>query len=141
MQEKSTLLPVVAVALIDSGGRVLMQRRPRGKQHGGLWEFPGGKVEAGETPEISAIREIEEELGITISSEALVPLTFAANSMGDRSAGDRPIVILLYICRVWIGQPQCLDGAELCWIAPAGILELDMPPLDRPLARTLISSI
>lgn len=141
MPKKSTLLLVAAVALIGEDGRVLMQRRPIDKQHGGLWEFPGGKLEPGETPEMAAIREIEEELGIVIPPETLIPLTFAGDNAGMPSAGARPIVIMLYICHRWTGEPQCRDGEELRWFAPSALSGLEMPPLDRPLAQRLISLI
>lgn len=141
MPKKSTLLLVAAVALIGEDGRVLMQRRPIDKQHGGLWEFPGGKLELGETPEMAAIREIEEELGIVLLPEALVPLTFAGDGVGMLSAGVQPIVIMLYTCHRWTGEPQCREGEELRWFAPSALPDLEMPPLDRPLAQRLISFI
>lgn len=141
MPKKSTLLLVAAVALIGEDGRVLMQRRPLDKQHGGLWEFPGGKLELGETPEMAAIREIEEELGIVLLPEALVPLTFAGDGVGMLSAGVQPIVIMLYTCHRWTGEPQCRDGEEIRWFAPSALPDLEMPPLDRPLAQRLISFI
>ncbi|MFM5948061.1 MAG: (deoxy)nucleoside triphosphate pyrophosphohydrolase [Novosphingobium sp.] len=126
-----TIVPVVAAALIGLDGRVLMQRRRRDAEHGGLWEFPGGKVEPGESLEESLCREIREELGIAIVAEALNPLSFAA-------APDQPYVILLYTCRNWSGTPVCLDGEEIGWFAPDQVQSLPMPPLDVPLARALL---
>lgn len=130
MEELPTVVPVVAVALLRDDGCVLMQQRPFAKAHGGLWEFPGGKVDAGETLESALIREIEEELGITLTADALSPLTFAA------LPGD-PFVILLYTCRHWTGHPQCLEGEAIGWFDAAGLEYLSMPPLDVPLARAL----
>jgi len=131
---------VVAVALIDGSGRVLMQRRRNDRAHGGLWEFPGGKVESAESLESAAIREIREELGIRLDPAALAPLTFASDPMlppAPRAAH----VILLYTCRRWDGQPECHDAAEIAWFAPSAIPGLEMPPLDYPLADALILSI
>jgi 8-oxo-dGTP diphosphatase len=126
-----TLIPVVAVALLDREGRVLMQRRRLGAEHGGLWEFPGGKVEPGESLEESLCREISEELGIALNSESLCPLSFSAQA-------GVPHVILLYTCRGWEGDPVCLDGDEIGWFTPEDVLGLTMPPLDVPLARALL---
>jgi 8-oxo-dGTP diphosphatase len=124
------VIPVVAVALVRQDGHVLMQQRPFGKAHGGLWEFPGGKVDAGETLDAALIREIDEELGIVLDADALMPLTFAA------IAGE-PFVILLYTCRHWRGVPRCLEGEAIDWFAPAELEGLKMPPLDVPLAKAL----
>ena len=124
------MLEVVALALIDQSGRVLMQRRPANRQHGGLWEFPGGKLEARETPVFGLIREIEEELGLGLAEPDLHWLAEAQ----DAAAG---IVINLYTCRRWGGNPQCLDAQEIGWFAPAELDELAMPPLDRPLAEAV----
>lgn len=140
LQEISTHLIVVAVALVGSDGKVLMQRRRFGSVHGGLWEFPGGKVEAGESPESAVVREIAEELGIALAISALAPVGFASGP-GEAAAGRGPLVILLYICRDWSGAPQCLEGEEIAWIEPRAVPELAMPPLDYPLARALIASL
>ena len=129
----STVRLVVAIALVDSAGRVLMQRRRSGGEHGGLWEFPGGKVESGESPEAALIREIDEELGLDISADYLVPLTFA----GEGREVAMPIVILLYTCRRWTGEPECRDADAIAWFDPQRISALDMPPLDIPLARAV----
>ena len=131
MRKIPTMIPVVAAALIGLDGRVLMQRRRRGAEHGGLWEFPGGKVEPGESLVESLCREIKEELGIALAPDALLPLSFAA-------APDQPYVILLYSCRKWHGTPACLDGEEIGWFAPEQVLNLPMPPLDVPLAQALL---
>jgi 8-oxo-dGTP diphosphatase len=133
----STPLLVVAVALIDETGQVLLQRRRSTAMHGGLWEFPGGKLEPGETPEFAALREIEEELGVRLDSVALSPLSFASGELALPEAGVRPLVILLYTCNRWSGALQCLDGEEIDWFAPDELCDLEMPPLDYPLARAL----
>ena len=127
------MLAVVAVALVDADGRVLLQQRPAGKQHGGLWEFPGGKVEAGEAPASAAVRELAEELGVALQVDSLVPVCFA-----ESGVGERPVVIMLYACRAWQGDPQCLDAQALAWEQPVAIPALAMPPLDYPLAQALI---
>ena len=127
------MLAVVAVALMDAQGRVLLQQRPQDKQHGGLWEFPGGKVEAGEAPAQAAVRELAEELDVAVQVESLDPVCFA-----ESGQGARPVVIMLYACRAWEGDPRCLDAQALAWEQPAAIPALAMPPLDYPLARALI---
>ena len=128
------------MALIDGDGRVLMQRRRLGSEHGGLWEFPGGKVEAGETPQIAALREIEEELGVRLDPAGLAPLTFAADSL-PAEAPRRSYVILLYTCRTWRGDLECRDGEELRWFAAGALARLEMPPLDYPLAKAVTTVI
>lgn len=130
MQKKPTMIPVVAVALIDRAGRVLMHRRKLSGDHGGLWEFPGGKVEPVETLDCAMVREAAEELGIGIDPEALVPLSFAA------LPGQRHVV-LLYTCRQWHGEPACLEGEAIGWFMPGELSALAMPPLDVPLAAAL----
>lgn len=136
LQNFSTPLLVVAVALIDGTGRILLQRRRLSSEHGGLWEFPGGKVEAGETPQIAAVREIEEELGLRLDAAALAPLTFAADTQPPPPPG-RSLVILLYTCRVWQGEIASRAGEEVRWCEFADIADLAMPPLDYPLAAAL----
>jgi 8-oxo-dGTP diphosphatase len=125
---------VVAVALERADGRILMQRRPPGTAHGGLWEFPGGKVEPGETPRAALIREVNEELAITLDPAALAPACFA----DDATHGGHPaIVILLYTARAWIGEPQAMEGGACGWFARAEIAALAMPPLDYALLARL----
>lgn len=130
MKKNPTIVPVVAAALIAADGRVLMQQRRQGAEHGGLWEFPGGKVESGESLPESLCRELREELGIAVEPAALEPLSFAAVT-------GIAYVILLYTCRKWAGEPQCLEGEAIAWIAPDALESLPMPPLDVPLAKAL----
>jgi 8-oxo-dGTP diphosphatase len=118
------------VALLDDSGRVLLQKRRAGRSHAGLWEFPGGKVEAGESMDLALLREVAEELAVALDPSALEPLSFAA------MPGD-PHVVLLYTCRIWSGQPQCLDADALGWFNAAELASLPLVPLDVPLARTL----
>ena len=134
MKKFPTTVWVVAAALVDGDGRVLLQRRRQDRQHGGLWEFPGGKVEVDETPGQSLCREIAEELDLIIEPGDLVPVSFATQA-------DLPHVILLYTCRTWRGEPRCLDGEAIAWFAPEDILGLDMPPLDVPLAQALLNQL
>ena len=111
-----------------------MQRRRLSGAHGGLWEFPGGKVERGESPESALVREIEEELGLGLSSAELRPLTFASGL----TEADQPLVLMLYTCQRWFGTEQCRDAEEICWFAPDALNGLEMPPLDYPLADILV---
>jgi 8-oxo-dGTP diphosphatase len=127
------LVPVVACALVDSDGRVLVAQRPEGKQFAGLWEFPGGKIETGETPEASLIRELKEELGIDTQSACLAPLSFVSHAYDDFH-----LLMLLYVCRKWQGSAQPLDAAALKWVRPRDLRNLDMPPADAPLISPLI---
>lgn len=117
-------LLVVAAALIAPGGRVLVQRRPADKQHGGLWEFPGGKVEPDEAPEAGLARELAEELGIAVAPAELTPAGFSTGP---------GIVLLLYACRVWRGVPAATEGAALRWVEAGALGGLAMPPADVPL--------
>jgi 8-oxo-dGTP diphosphatase len=128
MHGNPTAVLVVAAALIAADGRVCLQRRPEGKQHGGLWEFPGGKVEPGESSAAALVRELAEELGLAIAPEALVPCGFAA---------DERVVILLYACREWSGEALALEGGAVNWFAPSRLAAQPMPPLDYPLAETI----
>lgn len=130
-------LLVVAVALVDADGRVLLQERPAGKSMAGLWEFPGGKVEPGETPEAALVRELKEELGIDTETSCLAPATFASAALGDGGAGGRHLLLLLYVCRKWRGLPQPLEGGALCWKYPREMFALPMPPADLPLIGIL----
>jgi len=125
---------VVAVALLDADGRVLMQQRLADAAHGGLWEFPGGKLEPGESPEHAAVRELEEELGVTLDPADCEPVSFAP---GVTQAGMRPLVILLFACRRWAGTPIPQAAAQIAWCEPGRLAELAMPPLDYPLGRAL----
>ena len=128
----SAIMMVVAAALIDREGRVLVQRRPVGKMMAGLWEFPGGKIEHGETPESALVRELDEELGITVDIARLAPAAFASEPLAGRH-----MLLLLYICRSWEGSPRALDAEELMWCTPDSLRALDMPPADRPLIGLL----
>jgi len=133
-----TLL-VAAVALLDPDGRVLLARRPEGKPLAGMWEFPGGKVEHGETPEAALVRELAEELGIDITESCLAPLTFASHIYDDGEAGPGAFHLLmpLYVCRVWKGRVQPLEGQTLKWVRPPDMRDLPMPPADEPLVAIL----
>lgn len=138
MKNIPTFRLVVAGALADETGRWLLHRRPDHKHHGGLWEFPGGKVEPGETPEQALIRELAEELGIAIAPGDSVPAHFAQEPFTGSSS---PIVILLYKVARWSGVPQPLEGGTLGWFTPAAIRELDRPPLDVALCRLLFEKV
>ena len=126
------LLPVVAAALIDKDGRILLQRRPPGKQMADLWEFPGGKIEPGEAPEAALVRELREELGITVNPHALTPNSFASAPLGERH-----LLLLLYVIREWRGMPAPLEATALTWAHPAAMRALPMPPADVPLVDAL----
>lgn len=123
---------VVAVALVDADGRVLLTQRPPGKKLAGMWEFPGGKVEANETPEAALLRELREELGLDISAACLAPFTFASHSYDDFH-----LLMPLYVCRRWAGQPEGREGQALKWVRPVKMSELPMPPADVPLVAML----
>lgn len=127
---------VVAAALVDSDGRVLLQQRAPGRAMAGLWEFPGGKVEEGESPEAALARELEEELGIAVDPSSLAPAGFASAPNGDRH-----MILLLYLCHAWQGEPRALDASGLAWLRPAEMRELAMPPADVPLIGRLESLI
>jgi 8-oxo-dGTP diphosphatase len=124
---------VVAVALVDADGRVLIARRPPGKTLAGLWEFPGGKVEAGERPEIALIREMKEELTIDVAESCLAPLTFASHVYADFH-----VLMPLYVCRRWKGIVQATEGQELQWAKPVRLRDYPMPAADLPLIPHLI---
>ena len=126
------LVLVAAVALVDADGRVLLARRPEGKAMAGLWEFPGGKVQADETPEAALIRELREELAIDVASSCLAPFTFASHRYADFH-----LLMPLYVCRVWQGQATPLEGQELAWVRPARLADYPMPPADEPLVAFL----
>jgi 8-oxo-dGTP diphosphatase len=132
LKDVSALLLVVAAALIDSDGRVLVQQRPPGKPMAGLWEFPGGKVEPGELPEAALVRELAEELGIAFHASALVPLTFASEPLGERH-----LTLLLYTLREWQGVAGPHHATALRWVKPAELRYLEMPPADLPFIAVL----
>lgn len=136
--EIPTWIAVVAVALEGPDGRWLMHRRPAGKHHAGLWEFPGGKVENGEIPQLAIVREVAEELGIALDPGALHPATFA---QGELDRDGREIVILLYTCDRWMGDPVALEGGEIAWFTPADMAALAKPPLDRELVVRLFANM
>jgi 8-oxo-dGTP diphosphatase len=123
---------VAAVALIDADGRVLIAQRPEGKSMAGLWEFPGGKVEAGETPEAALIRELHEELGIDTWASCLAPLSFASHSYPDFH-----LLMPLFACRRWQGTPHPREGQSLAWVEPRRLRDYPMPPADVPLIPVL----
>ena len=132
LRDESDLLLVVAGALIDGEGRVLVQQRPPGKPMAGLWEFPGGKVEPGEIPEAALERELEEELGISLDASKLVPLTFASEPLGGRH-----LMLLLYTLREWAGEAEPRHATALRWARPAELRALAMPPADLPFIAVL----
>lgn len=125
-------LPVVAVALVDRDGRLLVQQRPEGGEMPGLWEFPGGKVEPGETPERALIRELHEELDICVEQACLAPACFASEALGERH-----LLLLLYICRKWDGIVAARHASALRWMRPIELYQIEMPPADKPLIGLL----
>ncbi|WP_442915565.1 8-oxo-dGTP diphosphatase MutT [Magnetospirillum sp. ME-1] len=128
---RPTLL-VVAAALVDGDGRVLMASRPAGKAMAGLWEFPGGKIHEGETPESALVRELEEELGIDVRESCLAPVAFASHDYDTFH-----LLMPLYLVRVWKGNPAAREGQELRWVRAARLGDLPMPPADIPLVAIL----
>ncbi|MDB5667192.1 MAG: hydrolase [Alphaproteobacteria bacterium] len=130
--QKIPTMIVVAAALVDAQRRVLIQQRSPGRSMAGLWEFPGGKVEPGEAPEAALARELREELGIEVAEQALVPACFASAP----NAGAH-MILLLYSCRVWTGEPRPLDASGLKWLEPAEMDPAVMPPADQPLVALL----
>ena len=123
---------VSAVVLVDADGRVLLAQRPEGKSMAGLWEFPGGKVEAGETPEAALIRELGEELAIDTAESCLAPLSFVSHAYDDFH-----LLMLVYVCRKWKGTPRPVEGGELAWARAARLRDYDMPPADLPLIAVI----
>ena len=130
-----TRLPIVlvtAVALIDRDGRVLIAQRPQGKSMAGLWEFPGGKVESGETPEAALIRELKEELAVDTVESCLAPFTFASHAYDEFH-----LLMPLYVCRKWMGRVVPQEGQKIAWVAPMRLKDYPMPPADKPLTAML----
>ena len=127
------LVPVAACALVDADGRVLIAQRPAGRSMAGLWEFPGGKIEAGERPEDTLIRELKEELGIIVSEPCLAPLTFASHTYPDFH-----LLMPLFVCRRWDGLVSPREGQALRWARPRDLRKFPMPPADAPLIDPLI---
>ena len=127
------ILLVAAVALVDADGRVLLTKRPMDKPLGGLWEFPGGKVEAGERPETALIRELKEELAIDVEESCLAPLTFASHAYESFH-----LLMPLYVCRRWKGQVKGAEGQETVWARPQKLRDYPMPPADIPLIPHLV---
>jgi len=132
MEKNPTYLFVVAAALVDQNDRILVQKRPEGKPMAGLWEFPGGKVEAGETPETALVRELNEELEIDVDEADIESVAFASEAIGSKH-----LVLLLYICRKWRGPVSSTDSLDLQWLPVDAIKELPMPPADGPLVQKL----
>lgn len=132
MSQGLPLLLVAAAALIDVDGRVLLQQRPDGKAMAGLWEFPGGKIEAGETPEQTLIRELKEELDIDVTEACLAPLTFASHAYDDFH-----LLMPLFVCRRWSGLVRAVEAKALSWVRPAKLRDYPMPPADAPLIPVL----
>ena len=129
----SKLVLVAACALIDADNRVLIAQRPSGKPMAGLWEFPGGKVEPSERPEVCLIRELKEELGISVSEACLAPLTFASHAYPEFD-----LLMPLYVCRRWEGTVIALEGQQLAWVRPNRLRDYEMPPADVPLISHLM---
>ncbi|SON57342.1 CTP pyrophosphohydrolase [Hartmannibacter diazotrophicus] len=133
MTTTKSMLLVVACALIDGDGRVLISQRPEGKALAGLWEFPGGKVDSGESPEDALIRELSEELGITVKAPCLAPLTFASFNYETFH-----LLMPLYVCRRWEGFASGCEGQAIKWVRPRDLRDYPMPPADEPLVAHLI---
>ncbi len=131
-----TLLLVAACALVDVDGRVLIASRPEGKNMAGLWEFPGGKVEPGERPEQTVIRELYEELGVDITEACLAPLTFASHAYDDFH-----LLMPLFVCRRWSGPVTPREGQDVKWVRPVRLRDYPMPPADAPLVAHLIDML
>ncbi len=130
--EARPILLVAAAALVDIDGRVLIAERPEGRDMAGLWEFPGGKVHEGETPEAALVRELHEELGIDTRQSCLAPIAFASHAYEDFH-----LLMPLYACRTWRGNPHGREGQRLAWVKPARLADYPMPPADVPLVALL----
>jgi 8-oxo-dGTP diphosphatase len=130
--ERPPIVPIVCAALIDGDGKVLLQQRPKGKAMAGLWEFPGGKIAAGESPETALCRELKEELGLDIAEANLTPFGFASHRYDSFH-----ILLLLYRCRRWHGTPVAREGQSLAWVEPGSMSAYPMPEADKPLVAML----
>ncbi len=131
-QSGRPILLVAAAALVDIDGRVLIAQRPAGRAMAGLWEFPGGKVAQGETPEAALVRELHEELGIDTRQSCLAPIAFASHAYEDFH-----LLMPLFVCRTWQGRPRGREGQSLAWVRPARLADYEMPPADVPLVALL----
>ena len=136
MHGTGRLLLVVAAALVDADNRVLLAQRPQGRAMAGLWEFPGGKIGEGETPEQALVRELAEELGVEVSPACLAPLTFASHDYGNFH-----LLMPLYICRKWRGMVRPLEGQRLAWVEKRRLRDYPMPPADEPLVAHLLDAL
>ncbi len=136
MTKRKDIVLVAACALVDADNRVLLARRPEGKNMAGLWEFPGGKLEAGETPEEALIRELREELGIEVAAPCLAPLSFASHDYGSFH-----LLMPLYICRKWKGFVTPREGQQLTWARKQALRDYAMPPADEPLVAHLLDAL
>ena len=135
---KPKMLLVSAAALIDTDGRVMLTQRPAGKSMAGLWEFPGGKIETGETPETALIRELREELNIDTTLSCLAPLSFASHHYDTNDYEDAfHLLMMLFVCRRWQGRPQPMEGGKLKWVRPQNLRDYPMPAADIPLISAL----
>lgn len=132
--QNSNVTWVVAAVLINAEGQALVQKRAADRSMAGLWEFPGGKVELNERPEDALVRELREELGVTVQPDDVIPLSFASAPLGDRH-----LLLLLYVCRNWKGEPAPLDAEAVQWCHIEQLQKLDMPPADMPLVKSLIT--
>ena len=138
IEAEPKMLLVSAAALIDTDGRVLLTRRPTGKSMAGLWEFPGGKIETGETPEVALIRELREELNIDTTLSCLAPLSFVSHQYNANNDHDAfHLLMMLFVCRRWQGRPQPMEGGTLKWVRPQNLRDYPMPAADIPLISTL----
>ncbi len=138
IEVRTAMLMVSAAALVDIDGRILLAQRPPGKFMAGLWEFPGGKIEASETPEAALIRELHEELGIDTSKSCLAPLSFASHHYDASDNGDAfHLLMMLFVCRRWKGKPHPLEGGALKWVHPQQLRNYQMPAADIPLISAL----
>ena len=134
--DKADMAWVVAAALINAAGNVLVQKRAADRSMAGLWEFPGGKIEPGERPEEALTRELNEELGIKVEADDLKPLSFASAPLGEKH-----LLLLLYICRKWVGEPTALDAEAIQWASIDTLQSLQMPPADVPLVKALTAHL